>query len=161
MILPGQDRRAEALQRCVEAVMAARGRPLSIHQLGAATGVSARMLIHHFATKAALEAAISDALGVRLRASLDAVMLRHLPFNLASLEAHFADTGPEGLATLLRVLAARALTGDATAAAVLRECHDLLAARLGVPLGESQGLKARVLVRLAGLAVLAGLDSPD
>jgi AcrR family transcriptional regulator len=111
-----------ALHACVDAALRTQGRPLSIHDYARETGVSARMLIHYFGTKANLDRAIIAAVDNALRAQAG-----RLAQTLGGLEAvdelmrGFRSPQSAQVRKLFRALLTKALESDAHAISALIE----------------------------------------
>jgi AcrR family transcriptional regulator len=121
-IRPFKTPRDRALNGCIEAALRARGRSLSIHDYSRETGVSARMLIHYFGTKAKLDGAVIREIdnAMRLQAERLAQTLGG-PGAAEELVRGFRSPASAQVRLLFRTLLARAFAGDATAVAALLE----------------------------------------
>ena len=119
-----------SLSACVAAALRTGGRPLSIHDYARETGVSARMLIHYFGSKAGLDSAVIRAVddGLRQRAEQLAQALGGLKA-VDELVRGFRSPQSKQVRALFRTLLAKAFEGDRLAVAVLIEEIDAFAAR--------------------------------
>jgi AcrR family transcriptional regulator len=110
------------LKACVAAALQTRGKPLSIHDYARETGVSARMLIHHFGTKAQLDRAVVGAIdgGLRTQAELLAPASGGTG-TVRELARAFRTPQSAQVRKFFRTLLARAFAGDMTAIAALVE----------------------------------------
>jgi AcrR family transcriptional regulator len=111
-----------SLSACVAAALRTGGRPLSIHDYARETGVSARMLIHYFGSKAGLDSAVIRAVddGLRQRAEQLAQALGGLKA-VDELVRGFRSPQSRQVRALFRTLLAKAFEGDRLAVAVLIE----------------------------------------
>ena len=111
-----------SLRACVAAALRTGGRPLSIHDYARETGVSARMLIHYFGSKAGLDSAVIRAVddGLRQRAEQLAQALGGLKA-VDELVRGFRSPQSRQVRALFRTLLAKAFEGDRLAVAVLIE----------------------------------------
>ena len=147
--------RDSALHACIEATLAAGGRPLSLHDLGLATGVSARMLVHHFGSKAKLDRAIVEAIEHRMRENATAMLARGGgALDADAIMQSFRE--PEQLATrtLFRTMLARALAGDANAVAAMQVEREHWLTLFGSVLGDPASAQ-----RMLALVLGATLDA--
>ena len=111
-----------SLNACVAAALHTGGRSLSIHDYARQTGVSARMLIHYFRSKAGLDSAVIRAVDDDLRQRAE-----NLAQALGGLKAvdelvrGFRSPQSRQVRTLFRTLLAKAFEGDRLAVALLIE----------------------------------------
>jgi AcrR family transcriptional regulator len=139
-------------------VLRASGRPLSIHDYARETGFSARMLIHYFGTRAALDGAVIRAVDDGLRAQAES-----LAQTLGGLHAvedlvrGFSSPKSAQIRKLFRTLLARAFDGDPLAVAYLVEERERWTALFERSL-MTRADAAKTVVLLLGAAMDAILD---
>lgn len=150
--------REHALTACVAAALRVGGQPLSVHDYARESGVSARMLIHHFGTKAGLDRAVIGAVDEGLRAQAQG-LAETLGGLTAVDELVLGFRGPESaqIRNLFRTLLARAFAGEADAVAALVEERQRWTALFEQVL-PSPAEAARTVVLLQGAALDAILD---
>ncbi len=155
------DARARALAACVEATLAAGGRALSLQALARMTGVSARMLVHHFGSKAALDRAVIETVEARMRDDAMAMLARSGgALDADAIMQSFREPARRATRTLFRTLLARGLGGDATAIAVLRGERERWLALFRQMLGDDASA-GRLMALVLGAtleAIFADLD---
>lgn len=108
-----------ALDRCLDAALAKGSLALGLRDYERLTGISSRMLVHYFNTKAGLEAAL---LGEIERRLLDEVLtaLDDPAGRPIDVVRAFGAPDRAGVRALIRLLVGRAFSGDPAAADVLR-----------------------------------------
>ena len=149
------DARGRALHSCIEATLAAGGRFLSLQELGRATGVSARMLVHHFGSKAGLERAIVEAIEARMRANATAMLARRDgALDADAIMQSFREPAQRATRTLFRILLARGLGGDADAVAALQGERERWLALFRQALGDDASA-ARLMALVLGATLEA------
>ena len=144
------DARARALSGCLEATLAAGGRPMSLHALARATGVSARMLVHHFGSKARLDRAIVEAVETRMRENAARMLAEAggVP-DADAIMRSFREPAQLATRTLFRTLLARALDGDMSAVAALQAERGRWLALFSQALGDGKAAE-RMLASVLG-----------
>jgi len=147
-----------ALSACVAAALKGGGQSLSIHDYARKTGVSARMLIHYFGSKAGLDSAVVGAVdgALRQRAQNLAQALGGLQA-IDELVRGFRSPQSRQVRQLFRTLLARAFEGDRRAIAALIEERARWSAVFEKSL-KSQVEASNTVVLLIGAAVNAILD---
>ena len=144
------DARGRALAACTHATLAAGGRPMSLHDLARVTGVSARMLVHHFGSKAGLDRAIVQAVEARMRDNATAMLAASGgALDADAMMQSFREPGQRPTRTLFRTLLARALGGDADAVVALQGERARWLAVFASALGD-QAAAARLLALVLG-----------
>jgi AcrR family transcriptional regulator len=149
--------RARALKVCISAAIRAGGRSLSIHDYARESGISARMLIHHFGTKADLERAIIRGVDEELR--LKAGVLAQSLGGLAAVDQllqGFKAPASAPVRALFRTLLAKALTGDGAAIEALVEERKRWISMFDELSGDKRGQD--IVERLLGAALDAILN---
>ena len=111
---------ARALDACIAAALASEGRPLSIYDYARETGISARMLIHYFGSKAAIDTAVIANVQDGLRAEVTRAIEKAKDRRLDRVFQTLAARNRQGVVPLLRFLLARSLSGDRSAVAAMR-----------------------------------------
>ncbi|MCP9274973.1 hypothetical protein [Mycolicibacterium arenosum] len=149
-----RDPRTHAVDVCLAAAEDAGSLALGLRDYERITGISARMLVHHFGNKAGLEAALLERIEARL---LDHVVMQQAesasPYDIAK---GFAEPDFASLRVLLRLLLGRALSGDQAAAKVLRGERERWRAALLATCGSTR-IAEEALFTLVGGAVDAML----
>jgi AcrR family transcriptional regulator len=147
-----------SLSACVAAALRTGGRPLSIHDYARETGVSARMLIHYFGSKAGLDSAVIRAVdeGLRQRAEQLAQALGGLKA-VDELVRGFRSPQSRQVRTLFRTLLAKAFEGDRLAVALLIEERERWTALFNQTL-KSRTEASNTVVLLLGAAMDAILN---
>jgi AcrR family transcriptional regulator len=147
-----------ALSACVAVALRTGGRGLSVHDYARKTGVSARMLIHYFGSKAGLDAAVIRAVDDDLRQQAE-----NLGQSLGGLEAidelvrGFRSPQSRPVRKLFRTLLAKALQDDRLAIMALIEERARWTALFEKSL-KSRSEASNTVVLLLGAAMDAILD---
>ena len=149
------DARSRALAACIDATLAAGGRPMSLQDLARSTGVSARMLVHHFGSKARLDRAIVAAVEARMRANATAMLARGGgALDVDLIMQSFREPAQLATRTLFRTMLARALGGDADAVAAMQVEREHWLALFEHALGDAAAAE-----RMLALVLGATLDA--
>jgi AcrR family transcriptional regulator len=147
-----------ALNACIETALRTAGRPLSIHDYARATGVSARMLIHYFGTRAGLDGAVIRAVDDALRAQAETLAQTLGGLNaIEDLVLGFRSPESAQVRRLFRTLLARAFDGDPLAVALLVEERERWTALFERSL-KTRADASKTVVLLLGAAMDAILD---
>jgi AcrR family transcriptional regulator len=165
--MPKQDLRAgaapitpreRALSACVDAALKLGGRTLSIHDYARVTRISARMLIHHFGSKAGLDRAIIRAVeeGLRAQAGNLAQVLGGLQA-VDELVRGFRSPQSAQVRRLFRALLAQAFEADRSAIAALLQERERWTSLFESAL-KSKADASRTVTLLLGAAMDAILD---
>ena len=158
------DARARALAACVGATLDAGGRALSLQALARLTGVSARMLVHHFGSKAGLDRAVIETVEARMRDDAMAMLARSGgALDAEAIMRSFREPARRATRTLFRTLLARGLGGDRVAVAVLRGERERWLALFRQTLGDDAAA-ARLMALVLGAtleAIFADLDGEE
>ena len=128
---------------------------MSLQDLARSTGVSARMLVHHFGSKAKLDRAIVAAVEAQMRANATAMLARGggvLDTDL--IMQSFRKPAQLATRTLFRTMLARALSGDAEAVAAMQVEREHWLALFERTLGDAAAAE-----RMLALVLGATLDA--
>ena len=149
------DARTRALHACVNATLEAGGKALSLHDHARATGISARMLVHHFGSKAALDRAIIETVEARMRDNAKAMLARGGGgLDADAIMQSFREPAQRPTRNLFRTLLARGLGGDADAIAAIQGERERWLALFAEMLGD-QPAAARLLALVLGATLEA------
>ena len=155
------DPHSRALAACLDATLAAGGRALNLHDLARATGISARMLVHHFGSKAGLDRAIIGAVETRMRDNAMTMLARSGGvLDADAIMQSFREPAQLATRTLFRTLLARGLGGDPDAIAALQSERERWMALFRKALGD-EAAAARLMALVLGAtleAIFADLD---
>lgn len=162
-MLPGVEERSRVLadrvlKACVAAALKTGGKPLSIHDYARETGVSARMLIHYFGTKAELDNAVVRAIdeGLHTQAELLAEARGGMGA-VKELLRGFRTPQSAQVRKFFRTLLAKAFAGDRAAVTALVEERERWTALFAGALGNHEQASETV-TQLLGAAMDAILD---
>ncbi len=128
---------------------------MSLQDLARSTGVSARMLVHHFGSKAKLDRAIVAAVEARMRENAVSMLARGGGVLDADvIMRSFREPAQLATRTLFRTMLARALSGDVEAVAAMQVEREHWLALFGRVLGDTAAAE-----RMLALVLGATLDA--
>ncbi len=145
MIDPAQ----RALELCLNAALARGSLALGLRDYERLVGVSARMLVHHFGTKAGLEAALLGEIERRLLGEV-LVLLAEPDASPMEVVRRFRSEDQAATRRLLRLLVGRGLSGDPAAAEVLRMERDRWRVALLTRYGSPEEAEQALLILVGG-----------
>jgi AcrR family transcriptional regulator len=143
------DSARRALDRCLDVALEQGSLSLGLRDYERLTGVSARMLVHYYGTKAGLEAALLAEIERRL---LTEVMDALADPAVRPIDAVREFGAPEkaGVRALMRLLVGRAFSGDAQAADVLRRERERWRTALHTRYSEADDAEEALLILVGG-----------
>jgi AcrR family transcriptional regulator len=147
-----------ALRACVEAALRTGGRPLSITDYAEETGISARMLIHHFGSKENLDHAVIRAVDDQLRARAESLAQARGGLEaIDQLVLGLKSARSAQLRRLFRTLLAKAFEADPVAVGILLEERERWTTLFEAAL-KSRVAASEAVTRLLGATIDAILE---
>jgi hypothetical protein len=143
------DPASRALELCLNAALAQGSLTLGLRDYGRLTGVSARMLVHHFGTRSGLELALLAEIERRLLGEVLALIAER-GSSPSDIVRHFKSTNRASMRRLLRLLVGRAFSGDPAAAQVLALERDRWRSALAARYGSAEEVEQALFTIIGG-----------